>query len=166
MSATAKLIGGKIVSLSDFLAIVHDARRDEKRIVQCDGVFDLVHPGHIEYFCRAKECGDILYVVVVTDLHVKKGEGRPLFSHDMRSLWVASLTPVDYVIVNDMPGPHNILELVRPDVLVKGNEYETRPTEGFLKNRALVESYGGRVAFVPEIHHSSHILQKIYDLFR
>lgn len=165
MAATVRQVGSKVVSLADFLVIVEALRNEKKRIVQCDGVFDLVHPGHIEYFSRAKEYGDILYVVVVTDTHVKKGTGRPLFSHDIRSLWVASLTSVDYVVVNDEPGPHNILEAVRPDVLVKGAEYEVTPTEGFLKNRCLVESYGGRVAFVKEIAHSSHILQKIYSLF-
>lgn len=165
MSASRELNGHRVHTLETFLPIAEKLKSEGKRLVQCDGVFDLVHAGHLEYFAQAKKQGDVLYVVLVTDRYVKKGPNRPIFDHDTRALWVASLAPVDYAIVNDAEGPQNILEAVQPNVLVKGAEYITKPTEGFLKNKAYVESYGGRAAFVEELAHSSEILQRIYKMF-
>ena len=125
----------------------------------------MVHPGHIEYFIHAKKQGDILYVVLVGDKFVEKGPGRPLFPEKVRAAWVAALEPVDYVIIHQDIGPYKIIEQAQPQVLVKGASYQTKPTEGFKHDRALVESYGGRIEFAPEPMHSSEIIQKIYKTF-
>ena len=125
----------------------------------------MVHPGHIDYFQKARALGDILYVVIVADKFVEKGPARPLFDEVTRANWVAALECVDYVIVIDDYGPLQIIEKVRPDVLVKGKVYETEPTGGFLKDRVAVESYGGRVVLVKELQRSTEIINKIYSFF-
>ena len=156
----------KIKTPQEFIRLAHALKKEGKVLVQCDGVFDLVHPGHIDYFWRAKEQGDILYVVIVADAFVRKGPGRPLFDQDLRALWVAAIEGVDYVIVNNDFGPRKIMEEVRPDVLVKGAEYQVSPTDGFLLAKQFVESYGGRGEFVKELAHSSEIIQKILKVFK
>ena len=135
----------KIKSSEAFILLGAQLRRKGRILVQCDGVFDLVHPGHIDYFRRGRALGDILYVVIVADKFVDKGPARPLFDEITRANWVAALECVDYVIVNGDYGPLNIIEKVRPHVLVKGRLYESEPTSGFLKDKAAVEAYGGRV---------------------
>ena len=125
-----------------------------------------MHPGHIHYFAQAKELGDILYVVVVSDAFVQKGNGRPFFDQNTRALWVAGIGSVDFVVINDDYGPYKIIETVKPDLLVKGNSYQKRATDGFLKDRALVESYGGKVFFSDELDiHSTNIFEKIAKNF-
>jgi bifunctional ADP-heptose synthase (sugar kinase/adenylyltransferase) len=109
--------------------------------------------------------GDILYVVLVADQFVQKGPGRPLFNEDLRAMWVAAIEGVDYVIVNNDYGPRKLIGEIRPHFLVKGAAYQTNPSEGFLSDKALVESYGGKVAFVKELAHSSEILKKIIKIF-
>ena len=159
------LVNKKIKSLETFVTLVAQLRNDGKTLVQCDGVFDLVHPGHIDYFQKGKALGDILYVVIVADKFVEKGPMRPLFDEVTRANWVAALVYVDYVVVNDNYGPLEIIEKVRPDILVKGSLYESEPTSGFLKDKAAVEAYGGRVVLVEELQRSTEIIKKIYRFF-
>ena len=158
-------VKSKIKTPKEFVLLSKQLKKSGKTLVQCDGVFDLVHPGHLDYFWRARANGDILYVVLLADKFVQKGPGRPLFKEDLRAMWVAAIEGVDFVIVNN---EYNFLELIReirPHFLVKGAEYQTNPSEGFLLDKALVESYGGKVAFVKELAHSSEILRRIYQHF-
>ena len=148
-----------------FIALSVELHKNGKTLVQCDGVFDLVHPGHIEYFRIGKALGDFLYVVIVADKFVQKGPGRPLFDELTRAKWIAALECVDYVVINQDYGPLKLIERIRPHVLVKGRLYETQPTNGFTKDRLAVEDYGGRVEFVDELQRSSDIISRIYDLF-
>jgi rfaE bifunctional protein nucleotidyltransferase chain/domain len=155
----------KIKTPKEFVLLSRQLKKSGKILVQCDGVFDLVHPGHIDCFWRAKAYGDILYVVLVADKFVQKGPGRPLFNEDLRAMWVAAIEGVDFVIINNDYGPRRLIGEIRPDVLVKGAEYQAKPSEGFLSDKALVESYGGKVVFVKELAHSSEILKKISHNF-
>ena len=156
---------GKIKSPEEFSLIAHDLRAQGKTLVQCDGIFDLVHPGHMALFTLAKTQGHILYVVLVTDHYVRKGPGRPEFNQETRALLVAGCEGVDYVVINDDYGPYKVIQAVQPDVLVKGESYITNPSEGFLRDKVLVESYGGRVFFVTEYMHSTQIFQRIHAAF-
>ncbi|MDP3710206.1 MAG: adenylyltransferase/cytidyltransferase family protein [bacterium] len=157
----------KIKNKDEFVSLVKELKGQGKKLVQCDGVFDLVHPGHIHYFAQAKSLGDILYVVVVSDAFVQKGKGRPFFDQDIRALWVAGIGSVDFVVINDGYGPYNIIEAVQPDLLVKGISYQKKATDGFLKDKALVESYGGKVFFSDELDiHSTNIFEKIAKSFK
>ena len=160
-----EVVKSKIKTSGEFVKLVEALKQNGKILVQCDGVFDLVHPGHIDCFWQAKTMGDILYVVLVADKFVQKGPGRPIFNQDLRAMWVAAIEGVDFVIINDDYGPYKFIEKVHPNVLVKGADYKTNPTEGFLLDKELVESYGGRVGFVTELAHSSEIIKKIMNLF-
>lgn len=155
----------KIKTVDELIVIRAQLAKNNQKLVQCDGVFDLVHFGHIEHFVYARAQGDAVYVIIVGDKFVRKGPGRPLFAEGVRARWLASLEAVDYVVVNQDGGPYEVIKKIRPDVLVKGVSYHTEPTEGFLRDRALVESYGGRVAFAPEPIHSTEIIQKMYTFF-
>ena len=157
----------KIKNGDEFIPLAKKLKAQGKKLVQCDGVFDLVHPGHIHYFAQAKSLGDILYVVVVSDAFVQKGHGRPFFDQDTRALWVAGIGSVDFVVINNDYGPYKIIEAVEPDLLVKGSSYQKKATEGFLKDKALVESYGGQVFFSNELDiHSTDIFEKIARSFK
>ena len=155
----------KIKSSGVFKQLGAQMRENGTKLVQCDGVFDLVHPGHIDSFQRGKTYGDVLYVVVVADDFVQKGSARPLFDESTRVNWVAAIEYVDFVIVNYDYGPLEIIKKVQPSVLVKGRQYETQPTSGFLNDKAAVESYGGRVVYVEELERSTEIINKVYRLF-
>lgn len=165
MELTNEKIKEKIKTLTEFITLAKKFKKSGQILVQCDGVFDLVHPGHIDYFWRAKAKGDILYVVIVADRFVQKGPGRPIFNQKLRAWWIAAIEGVDFVIINNDYGPRKIIQAVHPNFLAKGAEYKAHPTEGFLLDRALVESYGGKVEFVVELAHSSDIIKKIYKIF-
>ena len=164
MDKALSAITDKIKDPEEFSFIAARLRKQKKKLVQCDGIFDLVHPGHAAYFAMAKTQGDILYVVLVTDRFVRKGPGRPVFDQETRAMWVAGIQGVDYVVINDDFGPYKVIKMVRPDVLVKGDSYEHNPSEGFLRDRGLVESYGGKMFFIPETDmHSTEIFKKIHE---
>ena len=114
----------KIKSLQEIEAILKEHRRQGLKIVQCHGVFDLLHPGHIRHFKVAKEQGDKLVVTLTSDRFVNKGPGRPVFNEDLRIESLAALEDVDYVVLNDSPDATLIIQKVKPAVYVKGAEYQ------------------------------------------
>ncbi|WP_196138482.1 PfkB family carbohydrate kinase [Aliikangiella sp. G2MR2-5] len=118
-----------------------------KSIVQCHGCFDIVHPGHIRYLQFAKKHGDILVVTISSDNSVFKGVGRPYINEKLRAENLAVLEFVDYVAIDDNEWAGPVLDKLKPDIYVKGKEYETNQDPRFSKERALVESYGGSVIF-------------------
>lgn len=122
-------------------------RESGKRVVQCHGCFDIVHPGHLRYLKFAREQGDILIVSVSGDDVVGKGYDRPYINETLRVENLAALECVDHVVLDthDWAGP--ILEVLRPDVYVKGKEYETKSDPRFAKEKELVERNGGSVIF-------------------
>ena len=112
-----------------------------------NGVFDLLHRGHVEYLEDARALGDRLVVGINTDASVQrlKGPERPLVPEDERAEILAALACVDLVVPFDEDTPDRLIEQVRPDVLVKGGDWALDQIAG----RAFVESYGGRVANIP-----------------
>jgi len=137
----------KIVSESQLQAAVRDARRSAKTVVQCHGCFDIVHPGHIRYLEFARQQGDILIVSVTGDSEVDKGADRPYIPQELRAENLAALMFVDYVYLSGEPTAETILASIRPDVYVKGREYERSSDPGFLAEKKIVEGYGGRIIF-------------------
>jgi len=135
--------------------------RGGKTVVQCHGVFDLLHIGHIRHFQEAKKSGQILVVTVTPDRHVNKGPHRPVFTEALRAEAIASLDGVDYVAVNKWPTAVEAIELIRPDVYAKGSDYAVASadhTGGITLERRAVEGVGGRLAFTDEITFSSSTL--------
>jgi D-beta-D-heptose 7-phosphate kinase/D-beta-D-heptose 1-phosphate adenosyltransferase len=138
-----------------------DLRRAGKRLVFTNGVFDLLHPGHIRYLKTARSHGDALIVGVNSDRSVRanKGPGRPVIPEDERAEVLAALACVDAVVMFDEPTPAAIIEAIQPDVLVKGADWPSDQIVG----RETVEARGGRVIRVPvETGYStSGILERI-----
>lgn len=123
--------------------------KNKKKIIQCHGVFDLVHPGHLRHFDHCKTKADILVVSITPDIHIKKGTYRPLIPEKMRANNLAAIELVDYVIIDKNKYPDEILNKVRPDFFAKGMEYFLQKNPLTQKERKIVESYGGKMVFSP-----------------
>jgi len=137
----------KIVPLAD-LAKVRQQFRD-RAIVLCHGAFDLVHMGHLIHFEDARALGDLLVVTVTADKHITKKRSVSV-REDYRARQVASLEIVDYVAIVDEPSAVAAIDALHPDVYVKGPEYSNLlldKTSNISHEKALVESYGGRIHF-------------------
>ena len=156
----------KIISREAFASIREELRRKGKTIVLCHGVFDLLHYGHVEHLREAKSLGDILVVSVTSAKYVNKGPGRPYFNDKQRMGFLASLECVDYVILSDAVTVHGIVEIVQPDIYVKGQEYaaaENDVTGNIGSEQAIVEQYGGRIHFTQgEVYSSTKLLNNFF----
>jgi D-beta-D-heptose 7-phosphate kinase / D-beta-D-heptose 1-phosphate adenosyltransferase len=137
----------KIVSTEELRPVLERQRSAGRRIVFTNGCFDLLHAGHIEMLSFARAQGDTLVVGINSDRSVRliKGNGRPIYPAAERALILAALEVVDQVVVFDETRAKRIVRAVRPDVLVKGEDWRDKPVDG----QAFVESYGGRVALAP-----------------
>ncbi|HEY3245094.1 MAG TPA: PfkB family carbohydrate kinase [Phycisphaerae bacterium] len=140
-------IARKLVPLENLKQIVERERAAHRSIVQCHGCFDIVHPGHIRYLEFARRQGDLLIVSLTGDAEISKGAERPYIPQELRAENLAALEFVDYVYIDPHPTAETLLEIIRPDVYVKGREYEHSTDPGFLRERQKIESYGGRVIF-------------------
>lgn len=122
-------------------------RRAGRRVVFTNGVFDILHPGHIRYLRQARALGDVLVVGLNGDASVRRNKGpeRPVNSQDERAEILAALEPVDAVVIFDEDTPDQIIKAVQPDVLVKGADW----AEDAIVGRDTVEARGGRVVRVP-----------------
>ena len=129
------------------LALVARVRRGGGAIVFTNGVFDLVHPGHVRYLQAARALGDALVVGVNSDRSVRanKGPTRPLNQEAERAEVLAALACVDCAVIFDEPTPHALIARVQPDVLVKGADW----AEDNIVGRDVVEARGGRVVRMP-----------------
>lgn len=151
----------KIRSLSEVASFVEKKRRAGRRVVLAHGTFDLLHLGHVRYLEEARRQGDVLVVTVTADRFVNKGPGRPVFLAELRAEMLAALNCVDIVAVNEGPTAVNVIELLKPDVYVKGVEYRDAGndvTGKILDEQSAVEAYGGRIHFTDDITFSSSSL--------
>lgn len=155
----------KIVEMDSLLRIRQDATRDRQTVVLCHGCFDIVHPGHIRYLHFARQQGDILIVSTTSDAAIDKGPLRPYIPQELRAENLAALECVDYVYVDPHPTAASLLAKVQPDIYIKGGEYETNQDPRFLRERATVEGYGGRIVFSSgqPVFSSSHIISRMTD---
>ncbi len=151
----------KIMHLMDAVAQVGTWRAEGERIVFTNGVFDLVHLGHLHYLADAADLGDRLIVGVNADASVRrlKGPERPIFEEETRAFKLASLAVVDAVVVFAEDTPIALIEQILPDVLVKGGDYDPDTIVG----ADLVRSYQGHVLTIPltEGHSSTSIIERI-----
>ena len=116
-----------------------------------------MHPGHIKYFQASKEMGDILVVTVTPDIYVDKGPNRPVFNQSLRVESIAALECVDYAAINKWPTAEETLRLLRPDIYVKGQEFEKLEdkTGKIQKEHKVLEEIGAEMRFTQEIVFSS-----------
>ena len=125
-------IENKIRSLPTLLEQLASDRQRKQRIIFTNGCFDILHRGHATYLQAAQAMGDVLIVGVNSDASVRrlKGENRPINSEQDRAYLLASLAAVDYVIIFSEDTPHELLSQIRPDVLVKGGDYQLEEVIG------------------------------------
>ncbi len=129
------------------VAFVERLRADGRRIVFTNGVFDLLHPGHLRYLQRARALGDALVVGLNSDESVRavKGAGRPITPAVERAEILGALSSVDAVVIFDEDTPHELIAALKPDILVKGADW----AEDAIVGRDIVEARGGTVVRVP-----------------
>jgi rfaE bifunctional protein nucleotidyltransferase chain/domain len=129
-----------------------------RKIVFTNGCFDILHKGHVEYLSKARDLGDILIIGLNTDASVSrlKGSGRPVQDQSSRALVLASLRFVEAVVLFDEDTPYNLINALKPDVLVKGGDY----TEENIVGADVVKANGGEVVSIPltEGYSTSRIL--------
>ena len=137
----------KILSRDELLTERARLRVAGRKLVFTNGVFDLLHVGHVRYLAEARALGDALVVAVNSDRTVRdlKGAGRPLMNHDERAEILAALRAVSYVTIFDDVSPRSLIAELLPDVLVKGGDYALDEIHG----REEVEAAGGRVVSLP-----------------
>jgi rfaE bifunctional protein nucleotidyltransferase chain/domain len=140
---------------------VETARRGGKSVALANGVFDLLHVGHVRYLQGARELADVLVVAVNSDASTRayKGPGRPVIPELERAELVAALACTDHVLLFDEPDVRAVIRALQPDVQVKGTDY----TPEGIPERAEVEAYGGRVAVAgdPKDHSTSELVRRL-----
>jgi len=159
----------KIRKIDELARIIQNLKNKGKKVVQCHGVFDLVHLGHIRHFNFAKKEGDVLIVSITKDRHVKRGPGRPIFNEQLRAETLASLAITDYVCIIDSPTATDCIKALRPDVYVKGSDYKKKKediTGKIYEEEKAIKSVGGRLAFTDDItFSSSEIINNYLDAY-
>ncbi len=155
------MMSRKIKTLPALKKILKTVRRRNKKIVFTNGCFDLLHRGHVEYLKKSRSLGDILVVALNSDSSVRrlKGKNRPVTPQDDRANILAGLEPVDFVIIFREDTPLNLIKALKPDILVKGADWDKNKIAG----KEIVESYGGRVEAVPYLrgYSTTSLLNKL-----
>jgi D-beta-D-heptose 7-phosphate kinase/D-beta-D-heptose 1-phosphate adenosyltransferase len=134
---------GHLVALEELLALRRQWRVEGLKVAFTNGVFDILHRGHVEYLQKARALADLLIVGLNTDDSVRrlKGEGRPIVPQEDRAVILAALRCVDYVVYFAEDTPANLIRAIQPDILVKGADYKIEEIVG----HDLVQAAGGRV---------------------
>lgn len=141
-------------------------KRRRKKIVFTNGCFDIIHAGHVRYLQDAKKLGDVLVLALNSDRSVKtiKGSKRPIVPEGERAEIMASLEPIDFVVLFHEPNPYKIISYLEPDVLVKGGDWQPKDIVG----SDLVLARGGKVKSI-RYHKgksSTNIIEKILKLYK
>lgn len=146
IDAMEKGTGNKSFTLEEVQKKIYNARQQGKIIVFTNGCFDLLHAGHLSSFRQARQYGDILIAAVNSDASVKriKGNNRPIINEENRMRMVNSLKYVDYVVLMEENDPTRLISVLRPDVVVKGRDWEGK----YMPERETIEAYGGQLKFI------------------
>ena len=148
------------ISISELKAIRSKLKASNKIVVFTNGVFDLIHSGHVDYLSKAKKLGDVLIVGLNSDDSVKriKGDKRPILKQEERAFILTNLKPVDYVVFFDEDTPEKLISELIPDILVKGADWAVEKIVG----KEIVEKNGGEVKNIKFVNDQS--TSKIIDL--
>jgi rfaE bifunctional protein nucleotidyltransferase chain/domain len=150
------------VTRSEAVAFVLRSRGEGKTIVFTNGVFDILHPGHVRYLRDARALGDVLIVGINSDRSVKtlgKAPDRPINHEAERAEILAALAAVDAVVIFDEETPHDIISTIQPDILVKGADWG----ENAIVGRDIVEARGGKVVRIAlaEGYSTTRLLERV-----
>jgi rfaE bifunctional protein nucleotidyltransferase chain/domain len=156
----------KITPRNELKATVDRLKREGKKVVFTNGCFDILHAGHTRYLREARKLGDALILALNSDSSVRsiKGPMRPIVPESERAEVVGALDSVDYVTVFDELTPLELIEFLRPDVIVKGGDWSEKDIVG----AETVRKWGGRVAIMPQIEGASttNIIDKVLQVYR
>lgn len=151
----------KIYDLDQIKLIVAEIKKNGKTISLCHGVFDLLHPGHVQHFKEASNLSDYLFVSITADQYVNKGPGRPLFEQQIRAQTLAALEVIDFVVISDSTTAVTVIENISPDYYVKGSDYKNSDddvTGNIDKEQKAVEDKNGKLYFTSGLTSSSSML--------
>lgn len=149
----------------EFQKTIDQLKSEHKKIVFTNGVFDIIHRGHVEYLSEASSFGDVLIVGLNSDksVNIIKGEKRPIVKQENRAYVLANLKPVDFVVIFDEDNPFKLINSILPDVLVKGGDWE----EDRIIGADIVKQNGGEVKRIKYVENnsSSNIIEEILRKF-
>jgi len=151
----------KIKILEDLPTIVSELKLEDKKIVHCHGVFDLLHIGHIKHFEEAKKFGDILIVSITPDEFVNKGPDRPAFTSALRLEALSALEVIDYVVANKWSTAEEIIKIIKPNIYCKGPDYKNHDddiTGNITVEENSVKLVGGEIMYTDDVTFSSSSL--------
>lgn len=145
-----KYFSENVLTNEEIVKKIDELKQSNKKIGLCTGSFDILHPGHITHLESAKKLCDVLIVsIAIDDFSTKrKGEGRPVFSHNLRAFIVSKLKPVDYVILDD-GDPVKVINLIKPHIYIKGKDYSDELEQGIILAKKTIENLGGKIHFTP-----------------
>jgi rfaE bifunctional protein nucleotidyltransferase chain/domain len=153
--------GVKFKPLKTLQLTIQNLKKDGKRVVFANGIFDILHVGHIRYLEDAKKLGDILIVALNSDSSARKlkGEGKPIMLLEERAEIISAIQAVDYVTSFEEESADKILSILKPHIHAKGTDY----TLDTVPEKDIVASFGGKTAIVgdPKTHSTKNIIQKI-----
>ncbi len=156
----------KILTLEDLVTRLGKVRKSGQKIVFTNGCFDIMHVGHVRYLADAGSEGDLLVVGLNSDASVRiiKGDKRPIVRQNHRAEVLASLGCVDFIVIFDEPDPLKLIQTLKPDVLVKGEDW----TEDAIVGAESVKSQGGKIVRISFVEESSTtaIIEKILQRYR
>jgi rfaE bifunctional protein nucleotidyltransferase chain/domain len=144
------------------LQAISAQKANGKKIVFTNGCFDIVHPGHVDYLTQARDLGDVLVLGLNTDNSVRrlnKAPNRPINNEEARATVLAGLACIDHIILFDEETPYELISFLKPDVLVKGDDYQVEKIVGY----DVVMAGGGKVVTIPflEGYSTTKLIQKI-----
>ena len=154
----------KLKSLNSLSKIRESLRRRRKKVVFTNGCFDILHVGHVSYLRKAKACGDVLIVGLNRDSSVRriKGSKRPIVGERDRARVLSELECIDYIVFFAEDTPRKVIEVLRPDVLIKGSDWSMNKIVG----KDVLDKYGGTVKRIRLVKGKSttSIIKKIQKL--
>ena len=160
------MINSKIKTLNELIKIVKNLKSQNKKIITTNGVFDILHYGHVKYLEEAKKLGDVLIVGVNTDKSVKqnKGDKRPINDGKLRMSVLAALESVDYVFLFDEKTPVEWVKKLKPDIHAKAGDYKMSQ----IIEKEVVESNGGKIVILnmEKTYSTTSIINKILDIYK
>ncbi len=164
-STTLHRLESKIKPL-EALKVLRDLwAREGKTVVFTNGVFDLIHRGHVDYLARARDLGDVLIIGLNSDQSVQKIKGpkRPIQPQEDRALILAAFEFVDYITIFNEETPIHVITALLPDVLVKGGDYTIETVVG----HDIVEEHGGKTVIIPLVpgKSSTSLIEKITTVY-
>ncbi len=157
-----KKLAEKFVSKESLQTLLKDWNEQQYKIVFTNGCFDILHRGHVEYLCHARDLGDKLVLGLNTDASVKrqgKSPERPVNNEETRATILAGLECIDAIVLFDEDTPYDLIKFVQPDILVKGNDYKAEEIVGY----DIVSAKGGRVITIPLVqgYSTTKLIEKL-----